>query len=52
MSFVLSGFMTWYLRRENARREREHKAPTEYSYEEKFAHKEDGDNAPFFRYTV
>lgn len=52
MSCVLSIFMTWYLRRENARRDREFKPPSEYTREEKVLEKDRGDNATFFRYTV
>jgi hypothetical protein len=44
--------MTLYLRRENARRDREYKAPELYTIEEKLAERERGDNATFFRYTV
>lgn len=52
MALVLSGFMTIYLRRENARRDREYKPPSEYTEEERVAEREKGDNATFFRYTV
>lgn len=52
MSMILCIIMTIYLRRENARRDREHKAPSDYSLEEKVAEREKGDNATFFRYTV
>jgi hypothetical protein len=52
MAFVLSIFMTIYLRRENARRDREYKPPSEYTEEERIAERERGDNATFFRYTV
>jgi hypothetical protein len=52
MALVLSIFMTIYLRRENARRDREYKAPSEYTEEERVAEREKGDNATFFRYTV
>jgi hypothetical protein len=52
MSFLLSCFMTWYLRRENARRDRENKAPADYTREEMVTERESGDNATFFRYTV
>jgi sugar phosphate permease len=52
MSTVLCTIMTIYLRRENARRDREHKAPSEYTPEEMRAERESGDNATFFRYTV
>ncbi|KAH8898844.1 MFS general substrate transporter [Thozetella sp. PMI_491] len=49
---ILSVVMTIYLRRENARRDAEYKAPSEYTEEEKHAEREKGDNATFFRYTV
>lgn len=52
MALMLSVLMTIYLRRENARRDREHKPPSEYTEEERFAEREKGDNATFFRYTV
>lgn len=52
MSLVLSVIMTLYLRRENARRDREYKHPDEYTAEEKWTEREKGDNATFFRYTV
>ncbi|EON64993.1 hypothetical protein W97_04228 [Coniosporium apollinis CBS 100218] len=52
MSTILQIFMTLYLRRENARRDREFKRPAEYTIEEKTAERERGDLASFFRYTV
>ncbi|KAK4226024.1 putative high-affinity nicotinic acid transporter [Podospora fimiseda] len=52
MAMVLSILMTIYLRRENARRDREYKPPSEYTEEERVAEREKGDNATFFRYTV
>lgn len=52
MSCILSIFMTWYLRRENARRDLTHKAPEEYTRAEKEMEQDRGDNATFFRYTV
>lgn len=52
MSLVLYVFMTIYLRRENARRDARHKPLAEYTYPEKMAESEMGDNATFFRYTV
>jgi hypothetical protein len=52
MSAILSTFMTLYLRRENARRDREHKRPEDYTTEEKHAERHLGDNASFFRYMV
>jgi len=51
-AIVLSIFMTIYLRRENARRDRVHKAPSQYTEEERVAEREKGDSATFFRYTV
>ncbi|KAK4668343.1 uncharacterized protein QC763_000870 [Podospora pseudopauciseta] len=52
MAATLSIFMTIYLRRENARRDREYKPPSEYTEEERVAEREKGDNASFFRYTI
>lgn len=52
MSAVLSLFMTVYLRRENARRDRMHKPPSEYTEAEREAERHLGDDASFFRYTV
>lgn len=52
MSITLSTFMTLYLRRENARRDREHKPADKYTEAEKVAERTKGDNATFFRYTV
>lgn len=52
MSCCLSIFMTLYLRRENARRDREYKPPSEYTEAERIAERDKGDNATFFRYTV
>ncbi|KAL4899061.1 hypothetical protein BDW74DRAFT_189540 [Aspergillus multicolor] len=52
MSTILCTIMTVYLRRENARRDREFKAPNEYSETERAAEREKGDYASFFRYTV
>lgn len=52
MSMILCIVMTVYLRRENARRDREYKALSEYSLEEKVAEREKGDSATFFRYTI
>ncbi|KAF9888482.1 hypothetical protein FE257_008589 [Aspergillus nanangensis] len=52
MSTILSIIMTIYLRRENARRDREYKNPEEYTVEERLLEREKGDNATFFRYTV
>ncbi|KAK0716085.1 major facilitator superfamily domain-containing protein [Lasiosphaeris hirsuta] len=52
MAMILSIFMTLYLRRENARRDREYKPPSEYTEEERVAEREKGDNATFFRYTI
>ncbi|KAK8134340.1 major facilitator superfamily transporter [Apiospora sp. TS-2023a] len=52
MSLVLCVFMTLYLRRENARRDREHKPPSAYTTEERLLERERGDNASYFRYTI
>ncbi|KIW43317.1 uncharacterized protein PV06_04429 [Exophiala oligosperma] len=52
MSTCLCIFMTLYLRRENARRDREYKSPAEYNANDKHAEREKGDNATFFRYTT
>lgn len=52
MALILSVCMTIYLRRENARRDREYKPPSEYTEEEKNAEREKGDYATFFRYTI
>lgn len=56
MSFLLTCFMTLYLRRENARRNQwaidNNKQPENYTEEEKTAEREKGDNATFYRYTV
>ncbi|KAG8839992.1 hypothetical protein FRB91_006635 [Serendipita sp. 411] len=56
-SALLSLFMTIYLRRENARRDRVAQengwpAPENYTEEMKEAEREKGDNASFFRYTI
>merc|ERR1711939_352393 len=52
MSTCLSIFMTVYLRRENARRDREYKNHVDYTARDKAAEREKGDNATFFRYTI
>ncbi|KAH8587354.1 major facilitator superfamily domain-containing protein [Bisporella sp. PMI_857] len=56
MTFVLSLFMTIYLRRENRRRDiwaAEHgMAPSDYTQEQIELERTKGDNATFFRYTV
>jgi hypothetical protein len=53
MSLALSIFMTFYLRRENARRfAASGKTSSEYTEVEKLAEREKGDWASFFRYTV
>ncbi|PNY23813.1 transporter [Tolypocladium capitatum] len=51
-SCLLTAFMTWYLRKENGRRDREYKCPDSYTREEKMREAEKGDRAPFFRYTI
>ncbi|CEI62484.1 unnamed protein product [Fusarium venenatum] len=52
MSLILSIWMTVNLRRENARRDAVHKDPSLYTEAEKYAEREKGDNATFFRYTI
>jgi hypothetical protein len=52
MSMCLSIFMHFWLRRENARRDAEHKDPREYTMEEMHAEREKGDHATFFRYVT
>lgn len=56
MSFVLCGFMTLYLRKENARRDailaEKGLRLEDYTDEMKDAERECGDDASFFRYTV
>lgn len=52
MAVTLSTFMTFYYRRENARRDREYKAPELYTEEEKAKERTKGDYASFFRYTI
>lgn len=52
MSCCLSIFMTLYLRRLNAKKDREHKPPADYTDAERFAERDRGDLATFFRYTV
>lgn len=51
MAVVLSAYMTYYYRRENARRDREFKAPELYTEEEREKERTKGDYASFFRYT-
>ncbi|RTE69223.1 hypothetical protein BHE90_016399 [Fusarium euwallaceae] len=52
MSCGLAIFMTWYLRRENERRDRVYKPPIEYTLAEMEQESDKGDDATFFRYTV
>ncbi len=52
MAIILSAIMTLSLRRENARRDREYKHPNEYTAEEMWLERDNGDYATFFRYTV
>jgi hypothetical protein len=52
MSTCLCIFMTIWLRRENARRIKAYKPPTEYTREEMVAEREKGDYATFFRYVI
>jgi len=51
MGITLSLIMTIYYRRENAKRDREHKHPEQYTEEEKLLERTRGDHATFFRYT-
>ncbi|KAI5459562.1 major facilitator superfamily domain-containing protein [Mariannaea sp. PMI_226] len=52
MACILAIWMTIYLRRENVRRDRIHKPPSEYTESEKIAERDRGDDATFFRFTV
>lgn len=56
MSLCLCLFMTWYLRKENARRDalaaETGVKPEDYTHEMREAEREMGDHASFFRYTV
>lgn len=52
MSASICTFMTIYYRRENARRDGNHKAPEQYTSMEKDAERDRGDHASFFRFTV
>ncbi|RPA85958.1 MFS general substrate transporter [Ascobolus immersus RN42] len=56
MSLLLCCFMTWYLRKENARRDayaaETGVQPEDYTHEMREAEREKGDDATFFRYTV
>ncbi|KAK7426561.1 hypothetical protein QQZ08_006891 [Neonectria magnoliae] len=52
MNCGLAIFMTWYLRRENERRDREYKAPSEYILAEMELEADKGDDATFFRCTI
>ncbi|KAH7121811.1 major facilitator superfamily domain-containing protein [Dactylonectria estremocensis] len=52
LAFTLCAVMTLYLRRENARRDREFAPPDQYTDEQRNLEKEMGDNATFFRYTI
>ncbi|KAL6243873.1 hypothetical protein RBB50_009307 [Rhinocladiella similis] len=52
VAFLGSLVMTVYLRQENARRDRDYKAPDDYTEVEKQLEREKGDSATFFRYTV
>ncbi|KAK5082343.1 hypothetical protein LTR05_007489, partial [Lithohypha guttulata] len=51
MAVVLCSIMTIYYRRENARRDREFKAPQQYT-EEKALERTRGDYTSYFQYTV
>ncbi|KAF4551340.1 MFS-type transporter-like protein 23 [Elsinoe fawcettii] len=52
MSGTISATMSAYYRRENRRRDRLYKKPSDYTVEEKAAEREKGDHATFFRFTV
>jgi hypothetical protein len=56
MSFILTAFMTIYLRRENARRDaifsQQNISREDYSDEMKWEEREKGDYASFYRYIV
>jgi len=56
MSLILTIFMSWYLRRENARREKwavdNNLQPDEYTDAQRYEERDKGDNATFYRYTV
>lgn len=56
MSAILTVFMSLYLRRENARRDEwaveNNMLPDSYTEEQKFAEREKGDGATFYRFTV
>lgn len=52
LALVLCVFMTFYLRRENRRRDREYGSPEDYTEEQKELERDKGDNATFFRYTI
>lgn len=56
MSFFLTIFMHLYLKRENARRDRlaaeAGLQPEDYTEEQRYAEREKGDYASFYRYTV
>ncbi|PCD38718.1 hypothetical protein AU210_007183 [Fusarium oxysporum f. sp. radicis-cucumerinum] len=52
MSCCLLIFMTWYCRRENARRDRVYKALSEYSPSELEQEADKGDDVTCFRYTI
>jgi len=56
MSFLLSVFMTVYIKAENRKRDRwaeeNQMWPSAYTEEQKYAEREKGDYASFFRYTA
>lgn len=52
LTILLATFMTWYLRRENSRKDAAYKPPHEYTIPEMELEADKGDNASFFRYTV
>ncbi|GJN73412.1 major facilitator superfamily transporter [Purpureocillium lilacinum] len=49
---LLAVFMSWAVRKENARRDNVYKSPEAYSVLERRRHADLGDRAPFFRYTI
>ncbi|VUC20936.1 unnamed protein product [Clonostachys rosea] len=52
LALLLCTLMTIYLRRENARRDREYSSPENYTAEQRYIEREYGDNATYFRYTI
>lgn len=53
MCFVLAGIMWWHLKSLNKKKDTElADRGRPWTAEDKEAHKEEGDDAPFFRYTL